>query len=86
MGWKPGQGLGKYGEGIKEPIKPINNMKKVGLGHSFLDKQKFMLKYQENSQKVPNGSVQEATWNAAREKFQEILQKEGEKKTAIDLT
>ena len=32
MGWHPGQGLGKNGDGIAKPIEPVATQGKQGLG------------------------------------------------------
>ncbi|CAG8492831.1 3599_t:CDS:2 [Funneliformis caledonium] len=63
MGWKEGQGLGRHGTGILDPVQFITNEGRVGLGAGG-----------KKSQNSTTESLQEATRRVAKERFIDLFQ------------
>ncbi|CAI2195891.1 6759_t:CDS:2 [Funneliformis geosporum] len=63
MGWKEGQGLGRHGTGILDPVQLITNEGRVGLGAGG-----------KKSQNSTTETLQEATRRVAKERFIDLFQ------------
>ncbi|CAH1098538.1 unnamed protein product [Psylliodes chrysocephalus] len=59
MGWKEGQSLGKSGDGLLEPIKPVSNEGNAGVGAS-------------NVIKMAAPSGKQIVWTKTKERFQKL--------------
>ncbi|XP_069483545.1 angiogenic factor with G patch and FHA domains 1 [Ambystoma mexicanum] len=64
MGWTKGQGLGKHGRGIKDPIQLQIRKKKAGLGAGIAT----------GIEDLPIARKNKANWDKARERFVENFQ------------
>lgn len=63
LGWQEGQSLGKYGNGILEPIRPTTQLSRTGLGTTTTTQQ------QQQQQFDPNESKKEKQWRLAQERY-----------------
>ena len=65
MGWKAGEGLGRKGTGIKEPVNVLVHEKNKGLGHGSL-----------KSLDDPEGRASSHKWTKAKQRYDNIVQDE----------
>ncbi|KRX57988.1 Angiogenic factor with G patch and FHA domains 1 [Trichinella sp. T9] len=77
MGWKSGDGLGRKGDGIKEPINPVSNVGTAGLGCS-------VLKGISSDDVDPSQLRKRQKWSKARERFSAIEKSESSSNTGND--
>ncbi|XP_078531348.1 angiogenic factor with G patch and FHA domains 1 isoform X2 [Lissotriton helveticus] len=63
MGWKKGEGLGKHGKGIKDPIQLQIRKKKAGLGAQMAT----------SIEDMPAESKNKQNWELARKRFSEFF-------------
>lgn len=42
MGYQPGKGLGKFNQGITQPIQPLSQQGRKGLGFKLKNQESFM--------------------------------------------
>ena len=76
MGFKPGDGLGKDGEGIKEPVEIKLRFDKVGIGHEMgVQRQKE----EEEEQKKLRALREELSFNMRKQKYDRYVRGKVEK-------